>query len=556
MDAAIEASARIAALRDDTGAGDAEAERLAALRHLRLLDTPPSEAFDALTRLAAGALRAPFAVIALIDAHRVWCKSRHGLDGSEFARRGAFCSEVIAARQPLIVRDASQDPRFELHPWVGGTNRVRSYVGVPLMSRDGHAVGVFAVMDRDVRRFGELDLVTLSEFAKIAEELFAAREVASRAGVLQYAMEREKLFRETFEQAAVGIVHTAITGSILRINQRACTLLGRPASALRGLTFQDLTHPEDLPRNVAEFKRMLAGEVESYRLEQRLKRPDGSDFWCLLSVALKKSARQPDYGIVVIEDIGALKRAQGEAERARDALADKVELQARRLKEAQETLQLEVQRTREAEQKVSEAEGRVQAAQSRLSADSLLDPLTGLANRKAFARRAAEALTALRTARKPCGLVLIDLDDFKQINHVFGHEAGDEVLAAVGRIIATQLSSSSDIAARLGADEFAVLCVGEVTEQVLHDVAERIRTQLGRETFNTSKGLVRFTASFGLALGHADDIEWKTLFARADAAIYDAKKAGKDRISFGRSVAKGASARLKALSIPPPPAAS
>ena len=554
MEAAIEASARIAALREDEAISGAEAERLAALRQLRLLDSPPSEAFDALTRLAAGALRAPFAVIALIDAHRVWCKSRHGLEGSEFARRGAFCSEVIAGRQPLIVRDASQDPRFELHPWVRGANRVRSYVGVPLMSRDGQAVGAFAVMDRDVRRFGELDLVTLSEFAKIAEELFAARELASRAGVLQYALEREMVFRETFELAAVGIVHTALSGAILRINQRACTLLGRPASALRGLTFQDLTHPDDLPRNIAEFKRLLAGETESYRLEQRLKRADGSDFWCLLSVALKKSARQPDYGIVVIEDIGELKRAQSEAERARDALNDKVELQARRLKEAQEALALEVQRTREAELRTAEAEARVQAAQARLTAESLVDPLSGLANRKAFARRALEAVQALRTARKPCGLVLIDLDDFKQINHVFGHEAGDEVLAALGRIIATQLPSSSDLAARLGADEFAVLCIGDVTEQTLHDVAERIRTQIGRETFHTSKGLVRFTASFGLALGHADDAEWKTLFARADAAIYDAKKAGKDRISFGRSVAKGASARLKALSMPPAPA--
>ena len=290
MEAAIEASAPIVALRDE-GPPRGEGERLVALRRLALLDSPPSEAFDAVTRLAAGSLRAPFAMISLVDEHRIWCKSRHGLEGSEFARRGSFCAEVVAGRLPLIVRDAAQDPRFELHPWVRGSNRVRSYVGVPLCTRDRQVVGVFGVMDRDVRRFGELDLATLGEFARIVEELFAAREIASRAGVLQYAMEREKLFRETFEQAAVGIVHTALSGAILRINQRACTLLGYPPMELRGLTFQDLTHPDDLPRNVEEFKRMLAGEVDQYRLEQRLKLKDGSFLWCLVSVALKRSAR-------------------------------------------------------------------------------------------------------------------------------------------------------------------------------------------------------------------------------------------------------------------------
>jgi len=345
-------------------------------------------------------------------------------------------------------------------------------------------------------------------------------------------------------------VHTALTGSVLRINQAACTLLGQSAPQLRGATFQDLTHPDDLPQNVTQFKRLLAGEIDSYRLEQRLRRGDGSHEWFLLSVALKKSARQPDYGIVVLEDIGALKRSQLDAQRARDALADKVELQARRLKESQEALQAEQQRTREAQQRLAEAEARAQAAAARLNQESMTDALTGLANRRGFAKRVQEAVQALGAARKPFGLVLINLDDFKQINNVFGHEAGDEVLAAFGRIVGSQLASSSDLAARLGGDEFAVLCLGDVTEQTLHDVAERIRTQIGRESFHTSKGLVRFTASFGLALAQNEDAEWKTLFARADAAIYDAKKAGKDRISFGRSLAKGASARLKALSLP------
>jgi diguanylate cyclase (GGDEF)-like protein/PAS domain S-box-containing protein len=422
---------------------------------------------------------------------------------------------------------------------------------VPLFARDGQAVGAFGVMDRDVRRFGELELATLTGYAKIVEEFFAAREHAGKAGMLQYAMEREKLFRETFEQAAVGIVHTALSGAILRINQRACALLGHGAADLRGLTFQDLTHAEDLPKNVRAFKRMLAGEIDSYRLEQRLRRSDQSHLWCLLSVALKRSARQPDYNIVVIEDITSFKQAQSAIESARDALTDKVELQARRLKESNESLKVQTQKAREAGAALEKAQAALHAAEAKLIAENLTDELTGLPNRLSFSRRSEQATQALRSARKLYGLVLLDLDDFKQINDVFGHDVGDEVLCAFGKILSGQLRNS-DLAARLGGEEFAVLCFGDVTEQTLHDVAERIRSQIKRETLATAKGLLRLSASFGLALSHPDDLEWKTVYARADAALLAAKTGGKDRISFGRSMAKGNTARLKALTIMPP----
>jgi len=96
-----------------------------------------------------------------------------------------------------------------------------------------------------------------------------------------------------------------------------------------------------------------------------------------------------------------------------------------------------------------------------------------------------------------------------------------------------------------------VLCFGDINEQTLHDVAERIHNQIGKEPLATAKGLLRFTGSFGLTLSLPDDPDWKTVYARADAALRDAKAAGKDRISFGRSQSKNATARLRAISVPP-----
>jgi diguanylate cyclase (GGDEF)-like protein len=123
----------------------------------------------------------------------------------------------------------------------------------------------------------------------------------------------------------------------------------------------------------------------------------------------------------------------------------------------------------------------------------------------------------------------------------------------MSRILTDQLRNSSDLAARLGGDEFAVLCFGDISEQTLHDVAERIRDHIGKEALATPKGLVRFTGSLGLALSLPDDPDWKTIYGRADAALYEAKAAGKDRISFGRSYSKSATGRLKTLQVVPPP---
>ncbi|HEY3851518.1 MAG TPA: diguanylate cyclase [Steroidobacteraceae bacterium] len=606
----------------DEGVPADEAERLVSLHRLGLLETLPSPAFDGVTRLAAAALKVPMVLVSLVDQNRLWFKSRVGLTLRESPRRGSFCAQAVLQRGPLIVRNALADPRFSDHPLVSGQTRVRSYLGIPLYTRDRQPVGTLCALDTEAREFGDVELVVLSEFAKIAEELLAAQEVASKSdGVLQYAMEREKLFRETFEQAAVGIVHTSLHGAILRINQRACSLLGYSPSELRELSFRHLTHPDDFPNNVTEFKRALAGETDSYRLEQRLRCKDQRYLWAAVSVTLKRTAsRQPDYSIVVIDDLSAQKQAQSDASRARDAAQDKLAQQSVKLKEAiesaelqglratetaealrqaqsslgdtrgaledsrhalrstQETLrsteeglrsaQEDLRSTRESLQSTQEtlhstqqalldaqalqreAQASLQSAHTKLAAESATDALTVLPNRRTFSRRSEQAAQALKHSRKPYGLILLDLDDLKQINDEYGHDVGDEVLRTLGNILNSQLRNSSDMAARLGGDEFAVLCFGDINEQTLHDVAERIHVQIGKEPLATPKGLLRFHGSFGLALSMTDDPDWKTLYGRADAALREAKAAGKDRISFGRSQSKSATARLRALSAP------
>jgi diguanylate cyclase (GGDEF)-like protein/PAS domain S-box-containing protein len=590
-----------AAVQDEGIPAD-EAERLVSLHRLGLLDTQPSAAFDGVTRLAAAALRVPLLLVSLVDQNRIWYKSRVGLTLRESPRMGSFCAQAILQRAPLSVRDASTDPRFAKNILVSGPTRIRAYLGIPLFTRDRQPVGTLCALDTEAREFGEVERVVLSEFAKIAEELLASQEVLSKSdGVLQYAMEREKLFRETFEQAAVGIVHTSLHGAILRTNQRACSVLGYSATELRELSFRNLTHPDDFAKNVIEFKRALSGEIESYRLEQRLRCKNQSYLWAAVSVTLKRTAsRQPDYSIVVIDDLSVQKQAETDASQARDAAEDRLAQQSIKLKEtadalvtqgaraveagealrsAQEELraareeirstqeslhssQESLQSTQEALHSTQqalldaqalqrEAQSALQASNVKLATETATDALTVLPNRRSFSRRSEQAAQALRSSKKPYGLILLDLDDLKQINDQYGHDVGDEVLRSLGNILNSQLRNSSDMAARLGGDEFGILCFGDINEQTLHDVAERIHIQIGKEPLATPKGLLRFAGSFGLALSMPDDPDWKTLYGRADAALREAKAAGKDRISFGRSQSKNATARLRALSAPP-----
>jgi len=451
---------------------------------------------------------------------------------------------------------------------VSGAPHVRSYLGIPLFTRDRQPVGTLCAMDTELHEFGDVEAVVLSEFAKIAEDLLCSKELASKSdSVLQYAMEREKLFRETFEQAPIGIVHTSLHGLILRINQRACALLGYTPAELRELSIPTITHPEDLPKNIQEFKRTLAGEIDSYRLEQRLLCKNQRYAWVSLSVMIKRApSRLPDYNIVVIDDISAQKQAEADAVKLRETLQVRLGSQAQRIQESNDAVQSQSNRLleltdalresqasmRDAQELLRETQAALHAANTKLAAENATDSLTGLPHRRSFSRRSEQAANALRQSRKSYGLILLDLDNLKHINEEYGHEVGDDVLRSLGNILSTQLRNSSDMAARLGGDEFAVLCFGDINEQTLHDVAERIHVQIGKEPLATPKGLLRFTGSFGLTLSMTDDPDWKTVYGRADAALREAKAAGKDRVSFGRSQSKNATARLRALSSAPP----
>ena len=140
-----------------------EAQRLAALRALDLLDTPAEERFDRVARIAAAALDVPIALVSLVDSDRQWFKACIGLNARETPRDLAFCAHAVHEKAELVVSDTLLDERFADNPLVLHEPRIRFYAGAPLILEDGSCVGTLCVVDTVPRDFGAAERATLRD---------------------------------------------------------------------------------------------------------------------------------------------------------------------------------------------------------------------------------------------------------------------------------------------------------------------------------------------------------------------------------------------------------
>jgi diguanylate cyclase len=165
--------------------------------------------------------------------------------------------------------------------------------------------------------------------------------------------------------------------------------------------------------------------------------------------------------------------------------------------------------------------------------DALTDPLTGLGNRRLFDRELAAAAARASTSSRT-HLVMADIDHFKRVNDVHGHDFGDEVLRIVGEILRANVRRDS-LVARLGGDEFGLL-LPRASRHYTAGIANRLCELLASRPLvvrGHPEVIERITLSIGVAGWHAGEssAEW---FARADAALYAAKRRGRDRVSIAR----------------------
>ena len=299
-----------------------EAERLAALRSLGVLDAPPDPELDALVREAAARFNAPMAVISLVDENRQWFRARHGLEMSQTPRSWSFCGHAIqqAAGTAFIVPDATLDPRFAQTPLVAGPPGIRFYAGVVVADRQGARLGALSVMDTRPRPAPDAaDLDWLKLVARIVSERF---EVLRRDVLLA-------------EQSAVAEMTESISGvATWKYEVQTERFHGSPlAYAIHGIdpneyqgdmasTFE-LYEEEDRERVMALVQHALA-TGEGYHIKTRIRRPDGAVRDVLLKAECRHNAGGGVMALVgVFQDVTDQElaaRAMEEARRQSDRL--------------------------------------------------------------------------------------------------------------------------------------------------------------------------------------------------------------------------------------------
>ena len=165
--------------------------------------------------------------------------------------------------------------------------------------------------------------------------------------------------------------------------------------------------------------------------------------------------------------------------------------------------------------------------------DALTDPLTGLANRRSFDLE-LRAVAARASRSSPAHLVMADIDHFKHVNDTHGHDIGDEVLRIVGEVLLANVRRDS-LVARVGGDEFGLLLPG-ASPHYTAGIAARLCELLASRPLvvrGLPEVIERITLSIGVAAWHAGESSagW---YARADAALYEAKRRGRNRVSIAR----------------------
>jgi PAS domain S-box-containing protein len=256
-------------------AGANEASRLASLRSLGVLDTPPEAAFDALVRAAAAVCEVPVSLISLVDAERQWFKANYGLAGAtQTPREIAFCVQTIARGELFEVEDAAVHPQFSVNPLVIGDPHIRFYAGAPVRLADGAVVGTLCVIDRKPRRLNPQQREVLQQLAVAAAQALEGRRAVAAIRLSAEALaDSEARFRALSEHAPLGVFHTDAHGLCSYTNPRWQQIYGMSFEQGLGHGWTQALHPSDKGM-VWRTWQTTATDGRDFDMEFRIVRPD------------------------------------------------------------------------------------------------------------------------------------------------------------------------------------------------------------------------------------------------------------------------------------------
>lgn len=311
--------------------------RIKKLRSLGLLDSDPDAFFDHITRVASTIAGTPISLISLVDEDRQWFKSKHGLDVTQTSRDISFCTHAVESGERLIIEDARLDDQFCRNPLVVHAPNIRFYAGIPIKSMEGFALGTLCVIGHQPKCLTEAELAALDDLAQLATKEIQFRE---RMLLAQYTIDHtQSKFQNIVKNAGVGIALVKPAGIWLEVNDALCKIVGYPREELLGLTFQDITHPDDLNTDLGLLDQLIKDRIQRYQLEKRYIRKDGTPVWIELTVTKQVSVQgEIEYFISIIKDIQLAKETEFALHALRKTLEEKVQYRTEELMTANQSL--------------------------------------------------------------------------------------------------------------------------------------------------------------------------------------------------------------------------
>jgi diguanylate cyclase (GGDEF)-like protein/PAS domain S-box-containing protein len=333
--------------------------------------------------------------------------------------------------------------------------------------------------DMEWRRMKAKAGLSTAERRLLAESSGRERLEEARRDAEQDLRDVHERFESAFDNAPIGMALVGMDGSWLQVNNALCRITGYSQSKLRETTLRALTHSDDVDLDLPLLKQLIKDQIPSYQVEKRYRHIWGHFVWMLATISLVRGRDgQAPYLIMQFQDISDRKQ---EAQRL-EFMVDH-------------------------------------------------DFLTGLFNRRYFEKELAREVERARRYSTPGVVLLIDLDNFKDINDTFGHMAGDDLLKEIGGLLKHRIRQT-DTLARIGGDEFAVLLPQTDAERAVV-VADEFVKALNRKKAIQADQSMCITASIGISL--FDGLNAAEVLACSDLAMYEAKQAGRNRYVMYRS---------------------